>query len=478
LSKLLKKSKYLQVIESGKCPFVLVYSSLFGFPQIMDENGLKLLSEFSNGNDVDEVIIKNYYDGIEEQIGELERIYFLLPSELDERKLLKDIIYDIHLPKIEKGSNIEYLSLILSEECNFGCQYCISNSMICASDRKENKVKLMKQEMAKRAIDRFFKVLKDHGKKEAYINFGGGEPLLNWSIMIGVIEYCKKAYAKDFTIVFSVNTNGSLIDEYKAKKMKEHNVKIAISLDGLEAANDKVRVYKTGSGTFKSIICAMDIFRKIEYDITGFSTTVNERNFHHIDEKIVDFALERKLREIRIDLDVIHMLNIPISEAIQKLLKIKRYGMEKGISITGFWERPTENLNFSIVEKHTGFCGGIVGKSMCVSPSGGIYICGYSATEYANINNEAEINSKNYFDIISGRLIRQRQSCENCPIEGQCVGGCFITEEFSRLSDDNALRYNCELYRLITTQLLKDNLNEVLLSSGMTTEKTEGDNLE
>lgn len=477
MSKLLKKSEYLQTVRSEKHPFALVYHSLFGFPQIMNEDALELLSMFSNSAFIDDVVVKNYHSEVRSQINELEKTYFLIPPDLDERKLLKNIICDIHLPKVKRGNNIEYLSLIMSEECNFSCQYCMSNSMISASNRKDNKIKFMSIEMARRTVNRFFAILKRNGKKVAYINFGGGEPLLSWKVMINAIEYCKQVYAKDFEIIFSVNTNGSLIDEKIAKKLKEYNVKIAISLDGLEAANNKVRVYKTGSGTFNSILQAMDIFRKIDYDIVGFSTTINEKNFYFIDEQIVDFAIERKLREIRIDLDVIHMLNIPISIAVEKLLKIKRYGARKNVNITGFWERSIENLNFSIIEKHTGFCGGIVGKSMCVSPSGSIYICGYSAKEYADINDPMEVNSQCYFEIISSRLIKRKQNCINCLIEGQCMGGCFITEEFSELNSDNALEYNCELYRLITIQLLKDSLNEFLLSSVML-DKTGGEKIE
>lgn len=452
-------SQFLQTIYGDKKTEAIVYHSLFGFPQILNADALDLLSTFSVPSSVSGIVSLNSFVDAEENIRILERLFFLIPPDFNERDYIRKISTEHYLPSIQSGERIEYLSLILSEQCNFSCQYCISNSMLAASDRGLSKKKIMSEEMAKEAVDRFFTETKKSGKNSVYINFGGGEPLINWDVMLRVMEYCTAKYADTFQITFSINTNGSLINESIASQLKRFGVKIALSLDGLEHGNNAVRIFRSGQGTYSSIIRAMDILGQIDFGVNGLSTTVTERNFPEIDERFIDFAIKRSLNEVRIDLDVIHMTSVPVQEAANRLLHLKRYGAVRGVNVTGFWERSAENLNFSITEKHMGFCGGIVGKSMCVSPDGKVYVCGYSARAYADIKDlNPSMATSVYFEIVANRLLNGQPGCRNCQIEGQCTGGCFITEEFSGLEANNAASYNCQLFRIMTTELLRNSL--------------------
>jgi len=462
MDRVLSVSQFLQTVHGEKEVRAIVYHSLFGFPQILNRDALDLLNAFSEPSSVSEIISSDSFADAEDNIKTLESFFFLVPPDFDERGYIQKISTERYLPAIQSGERIEYLSLILSEECNFACQYCISNSMLTVSDRGLSKKKVMSIEVAEKAVDRFFAEAKKSNKKSVYINFGGGEPLINWYSMLHVMEYCTVKYADTFQITFSINTNGSLINEWIASQLKQFEVKIALSLDGLEHGNNAVRVFRSGQGTHASIIRAMDILDQIDFGVNGFSTTVTERNFPETDERLIDFAIKRSLSEIRIDLDVIHMTSVPVQEAASRLLCLKKYGAARGINVTGFWERPAENLNFSIVEKHMGFCGGIVGKSMCVSPEGKAYVCGYSARAYADIkDSHPSMATPTYVEIVANRLLNGQPGCRNCQIEGQCTGGCFITEEFSGLETNNATNYNCQLFRIMTTELLRDSLTEV-----------------
>jgi len=462
MDSILKLSQFLQIIHDKRGERAIVYHSLFGLPQILNGDALDLLSAFSEPTCVSAVISQNSFADARENIRTFESLFFLIPPDFDERDYIRKISEERYLPAIQSGERIEYLSLILSEKCNFACQYCISNSMLNASDRGLSKKKVMSMEVAEKAVDRFFAEAKKNSKNSVYINFGGGEPLINWEVMLQVMEYCEAKYADSFQITFSINTNGSLITEGIAGQLKRFEVKIAISLDGLEHGNNDVRVFQSGRGTHDSIIKAMDILDRIDFGVNGFSTTVTERNFSKTDERLIDFAVERSLSEIRIDIDVIHMTSVPVQEATNRLIRLKKYGATQGVNVTGFWERPAENLNFSITEKHMGFCGGIVGKSMCVSPDGKVYVCGYSARSCADVKEPyLSMATPVYVEIVANRLINGQSGCKNCQIEGQCTGGCFITEEFSGLETNNAASYNCQLFRLMTIELLKDSLAEV-----------------
>jgi radical SAM protein with 4Fe4S-binding SPASM domain len=172
---------------------------------------------------------------------------------------------------------------------------------------------------------------------------------------------------------------------------------------------------------------------------------MTEDNFQLIDEELLDFAEINNLKDLRVDIDVIHMLRIPVEIAAEKLLKLKASAISRGINLTGFWERAAENLSTSILEKHIAFCGGAAGRSLCVSPQGDAFICGYSAERYAGLSSEEIKNSSIYEKIVSGRLAGNIKRCEGCILEGQCIGGCHITEEYSRLGDRAAIDYNCFL---------------------------------
>jgi uncharacterized protein len=463
---ILVKSQFLQTVYDDKKENAVVYHSLFGYPQILNEDAIDLLNAFTKPTSISKVIALDSFVEAEKTIQTFQRLFFLVPPNFDERGYIQKISTERYLPAIQSGERIEYLSLILSEQCNFACQYCMSNSMLAASDRHLSIKKIMSKEMAQNAVDIFFAEVKKNGKNSVYINFGGGEPLINWDTMLYIMKYCVSKYAEIFLITFTINTNGSLIDESIAAQLKCFGVKIALSLDGLEQGNNAVRMSRSGQGTYSSITQAMETLVRANYGINGISTTVTEKNFYDLDDKFIDFAIKRSLNEVRIDIDVIHMTKIPVQEAANRLLCLKRYGKNRGVNITGFWERPAENLNFSITEKHMGFCGGIVGKSMCVSPDGKVYICGYSTNAYADVTKDcSSMATSKYIEIVTNRLLNVKKECKNCQIEGQCTGGCLIAEEFSDLETDNATSYNCQLFRIMTNELLRDSLAEVEATS-------------
>jgi len=359
----------------------------------------------------------------------------------------------------------EYLSLVVTDSCNFACTYCIAHSMLILGSRAQVKLRLMTMAVAKKAIDFFFAKLKKHGKHQAYINFGGGEPLLNWKLIKEVLKYCVEVYGADFEITFTINTNASLITREIAEIFKAYVVKPALSLDGLAQANDAVRITKGGNGTFATIVGAMNTLHALNYSPEGFSVTVTAENFPFIDEKLIDFAAERSYLYVRIDLDVLRIQNLPLEVVIEKLLTLKRYGEARDVSVSGFWERPLENFSHPPLEQHTSFCGGVVGKSFCVNHAGDVFICGYSNRCIGNVENPNAIfgEGTEYCRIVSARLPGNVVRCHGCPIEGQCAGGCHITEEFQNSTDDiGALKYNCQLYREMTQLIIVENTQKAL----------------
>lgn len=459
----LRMSEYVQTVQVDTTTFVC-YHSLFGLPQIINQEGIELLEQFRQAKRTNDIRDASGYDNLEDTIAGMKNCFFLVPENLDERFLLQQR-QKPYLQDIAEGRDIEYLSLIVTDSCNFACTYCIAHSMLVLGERAKAKQKLMGMDVAKKAVDFFFAKLKRHNKNNAYINFGGGEPLLNWKIILKVLSYCTETYGSDFEIIFTINTNASLITEEIANAFKTYSVKPALSLDGLSRANDAVRVTKVGGGTFTAITKGMDRLHAANYPPEGFSVTVTEKNFPFIDEKLIDLAVSRGYRYIRIDLDVLRLRQIPLKSVTKKLFDLKRYGETHDVSVSGFWERPLENFSHPPLEQHTSFCGGVVGKSFCVNHTGDAFICGYSNRCIGNVDDTDAVFGPDtaYYNIVSARLPGSISRCYGCPIEGQCAGGCHITEEFRHSSDDGALEYNCQLYRTMTRLLIAENAHKALL---------------
>lgn len=309
----------------------------------------------------------------------------------------------------------------------------------------------------------------------AEVNFGGGEPLLAWSVIERVLEYCRSSYSEEFTFRFSINTNASLITPEIAKKLKEYRVEIASSLDGLREDNDRVRLTKSGGGTFKAIMRGFENLAEQGYPLEGVAVTVNEQNFPFLDEKIIDWAAGRQMREVRIDIDAIGMVEIPVEDIVARLMRIRRYANERGIEIAGFWSRPAENLNDSTLDASVAFCGAVRGNSMCVSPSGNIYGCGYSTAQLGTLHQIESFHApkSQYHRFVRDHLTGTMEMCKGCMIEGQCGGGCNITQEFARATKTAKIERMCDFYRLMTQKLLLEQLHE--MGSGVEQEEIQAE---
>lgn len=457
------RSPFMQVVRDGDS--AVIWHSLFGYPKVVSVETLEFLESFAEPK----TILSQFGDepNLEERemIEELLRCYFLVQGDFNDRVFLEEKMQEREA-EIVSGSLIDFLELIMSEACNFRCTYCIHFNNLETSDRINNPKKFMRFETAKETVDRYLEILRNHGKRNAEINFGGGEPLLAWPVIRQVLEYCRATYDSEFKFRFSINTNASLVTLEIAETLKEFRVEIASSLDGLREGNDCVRLTKSGDGTFSQIIRGFDALAQAGYPLDGIAVTVTEKNFHELDESVIDWAVVRGMKNVRIDIDVVDMVKIPVREVVAKLMCIRRYAAERGVDVPGFWSRPAENLNESTLESRVAFCGAVRGNSMCVDPSENIYGCGYSTTQLGNL---VEIQSFHapgtaYYRLVRDRLTGVMEMCKGCMIEGQCGGGCNITQEFARATKTTKIERMCDFYHRMTQEILRGQLREATAS--------------
>lgn len=66
-----------------------------------------------------------------------------------------------------------------------------------------------------------------------------------------------------------------------------------------------------------------------------------------------------------------------------------------------------------------------------------------------------------YPHFVAGHLTGTMQMCKGCMIEGQCAGGCNITQEFARATKTAKISRMCDFYRRMTEEILREQLQEV-----------------
>jgi len=457
------KSLFMQVVQDGDS--AVIWHSLFGYPKVVSVETLEFLESFSAPSTMRSQFGDELSGEDREAIEELLQCYFLVLENFDDRAFLEERMRERET-EIVSGSLIDYLELIMSEACNFRCTYCIHFNNLETSDHVNNPEKFMRCDTAKKAVNLYLEILRRHGKSVAEINFGGGEPLLAWPVIKQVLEYLRAFCGLEFEFRFSINTNASLITPEIALTLKEYRVEIASSLDGLCEGNNHVRLTKSGGGTFSQIIRGFEVLAEMEYPLGAIAVTVTEKNFHELDEVIIDWAVARGMKKVRIDIDVINMVEIPVEEVVTKLMRIRHYAATQGVDVPGFWSRPAENLNESTLESRVAFCGAVRGNSMCVGPSGNIYGCGYSTTQLGSLTEIQLFHASGtaYHCFVRDHLTGVMERCKGCMIEGQCGGGCNITQEFARATKIVKIERMCDFYRLMTREILREQLREATAS--------------
>lgn len=126
----------------------------------------------------------------------------------------------------------------ITSTCNLFCTHCYYSAKV--SKRDPNEVTAAE---VKRAIDDFAEL------RVPVLLFSGGEPMLREDIY----ELC--AYATEKGIAPSLSTNGTLIGDAEAKKLKTSGVGyVGISIDGLKEVHDKFRCKK---GAFEEAVAAI-----------------------------------------------------------------------------------------------------------------------------------------------------------------------------------------------------------------------------
>jgi uncharacterized protein len=133
--------------------------------------------------------------------------------------------------------------------CNLDCKYCffLSKEMLYPGSRFR-----MADELLEIYIQQ---LLEAHQVPEVTIPWQGGEPtLMGLDFFKRSIEYVEGQRKPGQVIHYTIQTNGTKIDDEWAAFFKEHDFLVGLSVDGPQPLHDAYRVDKGGQGTFDQVM--------------------------------------------------------------------------------------------------------------------------------------------------------------------------------------------------------------------------------
>ena len=156
-------------------------------------------------------------------------------ADLDRAKLVAQIAERSR--QVRAGPNLHIFVVTL--RCNHTCQYCHASRAPMHDVATD-----MSIETAERSVDFAF----CSPSPGLTFEFQGGEPLANWPVVEHIIEYAlqKNALARK-SVMFSLVTNLSMLDDERLDYLIDRHVQICTSLDGPPAIHDAVRKWSDGA---------------------------------------------------------------------------------------------------------------------------------------------------------------------------------------------------------------------------------------
>jgi len=320
------------------------------------------------------------------------------------------------------------VEFMVTEKCNLACTYCYM----------ANKKSFMTVD----TVDKFFETIGDfmklYNEDQYHISYFGGEPTLNWDI----IEYSLPKFKADPRChSYNMISNGLELNEERVKWMKENNLGISLSFDGLW--NDVSRPMATGHASFEKYREKKDLLKSLT---NGCKVMVHPNNFKTMTENYVffveeygfpnpDFSLVRDDIYTEEDLKI---FNVEIKRLADKMIEYNKAGRRTTNGLFLLYTLDTI-IGKKYGKRKFGCFAGTHGAGF--TPDGKYFPCARFASgkDYELMDaNTKEINYENVNLLKQPKMTdpREFEECQGCSLYNYCNAGCT----FSQLKNGNQER--------------------------------------
>lgn len=312
-----------------------------------------------------------------------------------------------------------------SSLCNLSCSYCFYCDE--ANEREKNIGCVMKDSTAENLIKKMFDFCGENSRLT--FMFQGGEPLLaGIEFFEKFVDTAEKHKTEGSKINYSLQTNGTLIDEAFCSFFKKHDFLIGVSLDGKKEIHDELR-----NSSFDKAMEGISLLKKhsVDFNILSVITAKTDAS------ELFDFYIENGFRDVQpiYCLDPLNCEEAPYSLGAKQLARFKKRLFNRWFAEVSkgnhFYVRDFDNLLSLMTKGQAEQCGasGRCNAQLVVEADGTCYPCDfYCIDKFECLNiNDADINDilnceglKAFFE----HEEKKNSLCKTCPVKALCGGGC------------------------------------------------------
>jgi uncharacterized protein len=360
--------------------------------------------------------------------------------------------------------------------CNLDCSYCffLSKEMLYPGSRFR---------MADELLEEYLRQLIEAHKQvpEVTIAWQGGEPtMMGLEFFHRSVELAEQYLKPGQQASYTIQTNGTLLDEEWAAFFKENGFLVGISIDGSREMHDAYRVNKGGRGSFDQVMRGLEFLREAEVEWNAL-TTVHACNGDHGREvyrflrdecqaRFIQFIpiIERVAEATDGEVPWSSWRDRPLYEQKGELVTNRSIGAEQYgrflIEVFEEWVRHDVGKVYvqlfdvtlaNWVGEPPGLCvhSETCGLALALEHTGDLYSCDHFVEPRYKLGN---IKEHRMLDMVASQQQRQfgldkrdtlPQFCLDCDVRFACHGGC-PKDRFTRAPDGEAgLNYLCPSFK-------------------------------
>ena len=321
--------------------------------------------------------------------------------------------------------NITNIFIMLGNECNLQCKYCIQHDI--AKDVTPHGVN--------EKIIKYIHNVRKQQKDPLQVTFYGGEPLIFWE---DIKEYVKQLKRVRFNII----TNGKLLSQEKVTFLNEHHFSVGLSYDGINSIQTRgydVLQDKRDLVLQLHKLCLTGVITKCNYPEEWFNevNTFNQEymKLHHYEVQTnLDLLLNNNDLHGLSDFDL-KKLNSQMQNLCDHYLSVQLD--EQPVQISDLYiEKLLNDLLLPYTSNFSKCRNGI--NILNIDTNGNMYICHNTHIKIGDITD-------NYLDLLKRVFAidkteeRFNVKCKDCTVYPLCKCGCMLSNE-KTLND-----YFCQL---------------------------------
>jgi uncharacterized protein len=361
------------------------------------------------------------------------------------------LLYDMNIPTKVSSSVEDVQTLVawlhVTNACNLRCNYCYL----------QKNHESMSIETSNRAIDAIFRSACKHNMQKVQLKYAGGEASLLIEQVIALHDYARqKAFDYNIGMEAFIMSNGVFLSQKSIESLKERNIGIMISLDGIGSYHDRQRPFINGKGSFKYVD---RIIQKLLTHglVPSLSVTVSQRNLEGLPQ-LVEYILERdlpfSLNYYRENVYSSHISDLLFTE--QRMIETMRavfHLIEQNLPRRSLLNSLLDKANMQEQRHHT--CG--VGHNyLVIDQHGGVAKCQADIQHtLTTINDDDPLQAiRDDQNGVMGLPVDEKEGCRNCEWRYWCTGGCpLLTYRATGRYDIKSP--NCSIYKALFPDVLR-----------------------